>query len=102
MSRVAEIRFVPARAADRATGLMGFVSLVLHEDLCVDGISVRRTRDGRYVLSFPTRRDGSGNQHPIVWPLTPAARARIEAAVLSELDRRGFITLPREAERSTP
>lgn len=100
MSPISDLRYVPSPAADRARGLLGFVSLVLHGELCVDGITVRRTREGRYTVSFPARRDTAGNQHPIVWPLTAAARTAIETAVLAELDRRGFISLATAAERS--
>jgi len=82
--RVSAIRFSAAPARDVRSGLLGWVSFILG-DLHLDGVAVRKTRDGRLVLSFPERRDARGNRHPIVRPLDDAARRQIEAEVFTAL-----------------
>ena len=86
-----DVRYVPAQPSDRASGLLGYVSFTVG-GLRIDGTTVRRTRDGRYALSFAERRDSAGKPHPIIRPLTPAAREEIEEAVLGVLRRGAFIT----------
>ena len=86
---IRSIRFTPAPTWLVATGLKGWVSL-RYGGLDLDGIAVRRTRDGRTVLSFPEhRRLGAGRL-----PVRPAGndvRAEIEAEVFAELRRQGAI-----------
>jgi len=65
---------------DIRRGLLGFVS-VNYGDLVLDGITVRRTAEGRLTLSFPQRRDGRGRSHPLFRPIDDAARLRIEKAI---------------------
>ena len=65
---------------DIRSGLLGFVS-VFYGDLVLDGITVRRTAEGRLTLSFPQRRDGRGRSHPLFRPIDDAARVRIEKAI---------------------
>ena len=84
--------WVRGSAADERTGLVGYIS-VHYGALVIDGITVRRTADGRLTLSFPERRDGRGRRHDIVRPVDDAARRAIEAAVFREA------TLARETER---
>ena len=65
---------------DVRSGLLGFVS-VFYGDLVLDGITVRRTAEGRLTLSFPQRRDGRGRSHPLFRPVDDDARLRIEKAI---------------------
>ncbi len=67
-------------AEDEQRGLLGYLSLVLG-DVVVDGLTARRTQDGRLVLSWPEKRDRQGRAHPYVRPLNDDARRRIEKAV---------------------
>ena len=88
---VTEIRicsWVKASDADVRTGLLGYLS-VQYGDLLLDGITVRRTADGRTVLSFPERVDRRGRRHSYFRPVDGVARGRIEAAIFGELP--GFI-----------
>ena len=70
------------------SGLLGYVSVFLG-DLVVDGITLRRTAQGRLALSFPARTDRAGRRHPYVRPVDDEARHRIEATLLGELAERG-------------
>jgi DNA-binding cell septation regulator SpoVG len=83
--QVSDVRFVAASDADHARGLLYFVSFD-SGPFRVDGVTVRRTRDGRRALSFPARHDGSGRQRPIVRPVDDDARRAIEAQVFAALE----------------
>lgn len=82
--RISHVVFSAAPERDVHTGLLGWASFTLG-DLHLDGVAVRRTRDGRLTLSFPERRDARGGRHPIVRPLDDAARRAIEEAVFRAL-----------------
>lgn len=69
-------------ADDERSGLLGFLSLA-YGDLVLDGVTVRRTADGRMTLSWPERRDRSGRAHTYMRPVSDEARRRIEHAVFS-------------------
>jgi DNA-binding cell septation regulator SpoVG len=79
--------FVRASEDDVRAGLLGYVS-ASYGTLLLDGITVRRTGDGRVVLSFPARTDGAGRRHPIVRPIDEEARQQIEREILKALGPR--------------
>ena len=83
--RVSEVRLVHARTDQIETGMVGHISLVVGGLLKLDGIVLRRTRSGQYALSFPCRRDRRGHEHPLIRPLSDAARRRIEDQVFRVL-----------------
>ena len=80
--------WVRATDAEIRTGLMGYLS-VEYGDLVLDGVTLRRTADGRFALSFPARTDRAGRRHPYVRPVDHEARRQIEAVILSELGQWG-------------
>ena len=82
--RLRQIRFVPASERDRQSGLLGFASAA-YGDLALDGLTVRRTRDGRLAVSWPSRRDGAGRSHPTVRPMGDAERAILEREILEAI-----------------
>ena len=79
-----DVRFTAAPPSLRSSGLLGWVSC-RYGDLALDGLGVRRTLDGRVVLSFPARRDSSGRQHPYIRPIDDATRQSIEAEIITAL-----------------
>lgn len=81
---ILDIRLIAASDTDRAHGLMFFASFTLGP-LRIDGVTVRKTRDGRHALSFPVRHDRLGRQRPIVRPIDDAARRAIEVQVFAVL-----------------
>ena len=89
---VSDVRFVPAKPELRSTGMRGWASCVVDGKLRLDSMSVRRGRDGRYRLAFPTRMDSNCVERAWYLPTDPATTAAIEAAVLAEVRKRGFIT----------
>ena len=79
------VRFTPASTSDERRGLLGFVSCTVG-DLVLDGITVRRTREGRLTLSFPARRGRGGEQHAYIRPIDESARRVIECEILAAID----------------
>ncbi len=88
MTRATVIAFRPARPLDVAAGLLGFARVQVGE-LLIDGVAIRRARDGRNVISLPSRRDRSGVEHSLIAPISSAVGRDIEAQVLAALQARG-------------
>jgi len=82
---ITNVRFAEAPDGQQRFGLLGYVRFVLADAVAIDGVALRRTRDDRFVLSFPTRRDARGGQHAVVRPISSAVRAAIENEVFLAL-----------------
>ena len=82
---VSDLVFTPSRIEERDTGLMGWIECQLGESLRLDGIALRRTREGRITLGFPARKSSSGAKHYYFRPASDRARREIEMAILGEL-----------------
>lgn len=89
---VTDVRFVPAKPDLRATGMRGWASCIVDGKWRFDSMSVRRGRDGRYRVAFPTRTDANGVEHALYLPTERATTDAIEDAVLAEVRKRGFIS----------
>lgn len=61
---VERVVFNRAKSADASRGLLGFVTAHLVGGLVLDNMALRRTRDGRRILTWPSRRDALGGEHP--------------------------------------
>jgi DNA-binding cell septation regulator SpoVG len=79
--------WIRAGDADARDGLIGFLSFIVG-DLIIDNVTLRRTLDGRYVLSWPARVDRQGRKHASIRPVNDEVRRRIERQVLAELGQR--------------
>ena len=82
---ISDVRLTRASHVDRQSGLLGWISLVLNESILVDGITLRCTSTGVFILSFPARRDRAGRDHPYLRPLTETTRRAIEMQVFRAL-----------------
>ena len=91
-SHVTEVRFKSASPKEVHTGLLGWVSCTLNGTFYLDGITVRRTRNGRLALSFPMRHDVSGREHFYFRPVGDDARRQIEHGILSALGLKEELT----------
>lgn len=74
-----DVHFSPASPADQLAGLLGYVRVDLG-DFLLDGLTLRKTRQGEVRLSFPARKDQHGRRHPHVRDL-----GGFEAAILGAL-----------------
>ena len=79
------VHLTPARPADVARGLIGFLRVELGNGLVLDGLTVRRTRRGEWRLSFPAKDDREGRRHFFVRPLSDMARLRFERTVFEAI-----------------
>ena len=86
--RVTRIRFTPAPSDARSLSLVGYVSFSLLGIGRLDGISVRKTGNG-YSLSFPSRKDRSGQRHPYFVANSRATHETMVGGVLDALRERG-------------
>ena len=82
------LSFTSASADEQERGLLGWLSLDIDGLLLLDGVALRRTRNGRFALSFPAPRDGHGRRQARVRPLDDPARREIESQVLDALGYR--------------
>ena len=88
MARDITVDRVEMKAADpdtAKTGLLGWVSCRLNGNLQLGGIALRRTLEGRLTLSFPAKRDRTGQQWYYIRPLDSSTRRAIERQVFSAL-----------------
>jgi hypothetical protein len=83
---VSRVRLTASSPEMVRTGHLGYLRLVLNDTVAIDGISLRRALDGRFTLSFPTRRDQRGRQHFVVRPIDDAARRDFERQVFAALN----------------
>jgi DNA-binding cell septation regulator SpoVG len=84
--RITDIRLLPGSLRDAASGLLGYVQFTLCDAVRVDGVTLRRTRDGRLALSYPRRRGREGCDYHYLRPVDDATRVVIEEQVLAQLD----------------
>jgi len=83
--KIDNVHFQAANSTYAASGLLGWISATLNNSLQLDGLALRKTRDGRFVLSFPARTDGAGRQHHYLRPLNDDTRRIIERQVFAAL-----------------
>ncbi len=66
----------------RTTGLIGWARILIGP-FRIDGLAVRRRLDGRWIVTWPARRDAAGRMHPSVIPIDDEVRRRVEDVVLT-------------------
>ena len=86
MLAVSTVRLFPGSHRDVESGLLGYVQFTLNGALCVDGVTLRRTRDNRLTLSYPAKRTPEGWDYHYIRPLDDQARRDIERQVFEALD----------------
>lgn len=90
MTRASVLSFRPAKALDQAAGLLGYARVQIG-DLLVDGVAIRRSRDGRHVISLPSRRSREGHEFSVVAPVSNAVGRDLEQQVLEALRTQGVL-----------
>lgn len=97
-ARVSNVKFTRAPRGDIERGLLGWLAFDVGGTWHVDGVVLRRTREGRPTLAFPARIDRAGREHPYLRPTCDQARRAIERAVLAELGLEARASLPMASE----
>ena len=82
---ISDVRFTSAGHFEVESGLLGWVQCTLNGSLQLDGLMLRRTREGRLTISFPARQDGSNRQHFYFRPLDNDTRLEIEQQIFKAL-----------------
>ena len=80
---VTRLEITHASPEFQAQGLYAWLRVTLNDAVIVNGVGLRKTRDGRLILTWPRRRSSV----LIASPASAEARARIEAAILRALER---------------
>ena len=80
-----DFRFTAAGRAEQKTGLLGWIAFSVNGHFRIDGVTLRRTADGRLALAFPARIASDGRKRSVVWPPTEEARTAVERQVFSAL-----------------
>lgn len=75
-------RVQQASAAQHARGVLAYARVTLDDVLELDGLAIRRTRDGALRVTLPQRTGRNGKRHHVVRVLDAGVRAQIERAVL--------------------
>ena len=81
---VRDVSFTPATEDHVDAGLLGWISFAVGDLLRLDGVTLRRTRDGRLALGYPAR-ESAGRKHPYMRPFDDRARRLLEQQVLGAL-----------------
>jgi hypothetical protein len=95
--RITDVRYVAAAAhardadAENEPLFLGHVSAIFGELLVIDGFGLHAWPDGRFSISFPTRRSPSGKVHRIVRATSKRARFEVERRLLLALDQQGAL-----------
>ena len=82
---ITDLKYWTAPDSPLSGGLLGFVEFTINSAIVLRGIALRRTRNGRLVLSFPERRDRRGRTYDLVRPAHDAARREIQQQVFAAL-----------------
>jgi len=86
---ISDVECSAAPPSDQARGLLCFVSFTIDDCIRIDGVTLRLSKDGRPILSFPKRTEKSGRRRPIVHPVSLAARDHVTHLILDAVGRHG-------------
>lgn len=76
-----QIRFVP----DGRDGLVGWASLVIDGAIRLNDLALRRGQGGDIYVTFPARLSPSGERRYRFHPISRAAAAHLEAAIVGKV-----------------
>jgi len=82
---ITDVRLYPGSWRDVRAGLLGYVQFVIDGVIRVDGVTLRRTADGKPALSFPEKSYGPGAEFFYVRPVGDRARGEVERQVFAAL-----------------
>jgi len=66
-------------------GLLAWASCVVSGGIKLDNIAIRRGKDGRLFLTYPTKRTPRGGMHHFFHPISVVASKAVEDALLTRL-----------------
>lgn len=81
-NKISEIQIIPIKPQN---GLIGFVSIVLNENLYLGSIGIMTRLNGGYRLTYPTKTVGSREMN-IYYPINKEFAEAIEKEVIKRLE----------------
>ena len=87
--KIDNVHFVDATPREVESGLLGWIRCLLNDSILLDGLTLRRTKDGRLTISYPGRRDAAGKVRHHLRPKDGATRHEIERQIFMALGLRG-------------
>lgn len=87
---ITHVRFTPASAAQRRTGLVGWIRCRADGRWELDGFALRQTERGEPRVTLPARNDGAGKVRHYFWPVEEGMRNELERQILDALKREGM------------
>lgn len=89
---VSDVKAFGSSLQDRAKGLLCYVVFLYCDSLWVRDATIRRTLDGRFVLTFSGKRDKYGFEQTSVIPKNEEVRREIEFLVFQALGIEQFLS----------
>ena len=84
-----DVSEVKIRLVDGGSGgLVGWASCVVGGALYLNNIAIRRSREGRTILTFPAKRSKRDQKYFFFNPISREAKAAFEDAILGKLPGR--------------
>jgi DNA-binding cell septation regulator SpoVG len=81
-----QVSNVKLRIVEKGTdGLLAWAACVIAGAIKLDNIAIRRSRDGSLFLTYPAKRDSSGDNHQYFHPISVEASRAIQDAILARL-----------------
>lgn len=86
---ITSVQLTRAPAELRATGLLYWAKCRVDDRWQLDGLGIRRTARGTTIVTFPSRKDGTGRERPYIAPLDAETRQAVEDALAAALCEHG-------------
>ena len=83
--KINNVCFIGAAQREVESGLLGWIRCLLNDSILLDGLTLRRTKDGRLTISYPGRRDAAGKVRHHLRPKDGATRREIESQIFKAL-----------------
>ncbi len=86
------IRFYARESED----FLGWASCLVNGGLFLNDMEIRRSREGRLYVRFPTQPSRSGVRHHHFCPVNRETRAALEGAILGKFSTEGIVAARRK------
>ena len=86
-NKIVEKKFVRIGEGSMTYACLAYGSITLDGDFVVSGIRIVESKEGRPFVSYPSRKNQSGEYKNICFPMKKALREDIEVKVLSEYEK---------------
>ena len=82
---ISDVQFYYGDPKDRSEGLCEWIYATLNGSIRLEAMTLRRTAEGNYAISFPSRFDHAGRKRFFYRPLNDRARIALERQIFAAL-----------------